>query len=69
MNNEIKDKFDIVFVSSDKDQDAFNEYFKEMPWKALPYSGMRSLYSVLLVEKKEKRTHSLCFSYHLFSFI
>jgi len=31
---------DIVFVSCDEDQDAFDGYFKEMPWKALPFSGM-----------------------------
>jgi len=29
---------EIVFVSSDKDEAAFKEYFGEMPWKALPYS-------------------------------
>jgi len=31
-------KFDVVFASSDKNQGAFDSYFKEMPWKALPYS-------------------------------
>jgi nucleoredoxin len=31
---------DIVFVSCDRDQSAFDEYFKEMPWKALPFPGM-----------------------------
>lgn len=31
-------KFDIVFCSSDHDEAAFNEYFGEMPWLALPYS-------------------------------
>jgi uncharacterized protein with von Willebrand factor type A (vWA) domain len=40
MDDEMKNKLDIVFVSSDDDQKAFDEYFKEMPWKALPYSGM-----------------------------
>jgi len=40
VNNELKDKLDIVFVSCDEDQAAFDEYFKEMPWKALPFSGM-----------------------------
>jgi len=29
--------FELVFVSSDKDQHAFDEYFGEMPWVALPY--------------------------------
>jgi len=29
---------EIVFVSSDKDEGAFSEYFAEMPWLALPFS-------------------------------
>lgn len=33
----LKDKMEIFFVSSDKDQNAFDEYFAEMPWRALPY--------------------------------
>jgi len=44
INNEIKDKLDIVFVSRDKDQAAFDEYFKEMPWKAIPFSGMFNIF-------------------------
>ena len=30
--------FEIVFISSDKSQENFDEYFGEMPWKALPFS-------------------------------
>jgi len=30
--------FEIVFVSSDRSQEDFDEYFGEMPWKALPFS-------------------------------
>jgi nucleoredoxin len=30
--------FEIVFVSSDKDEAAFSEYYGEMPWLALPFS-------------------------------
>jgi nucleoredoxin len=30
--------FEIVFVSSDRSEEEFYEYFKEMPWIALPYS-------------------------------
>jgi len=30
---------EIVFASSDKDEAAFNEYYAEMPWAALPYSN------------------------------
>lgn len=29
---------EMVFVSSDKDQEQFDEYFKDMPWLALPFS-------------------------------
>merc|ERR1712001_658758 len=39
--NECKDKnkkFEIVFVSSDGDEDAFNKYFIEMPWCALIFN-------------------------------
>ena len=38
-HDEMKDKLDIVFVSCDENQAAFDEYYKEMPWKALPFSG------------------------------
>lgn len=31
-------QLEIVFVSSDKDEEAFKEYFKEMPWHAVAYS-------------------------------
>jgi len=35
----LKEKgLEIVFVSSDRDEAAFKEYFEEMPWRALPYS-------------------------------
>lgn len=30
--------FEIVFASSDRDQGAFDEYYGEMPWLALPYA-------------------------------
>ncbi len=30
--------FDVVFVSSDRDENSFQEYFREMPWLALPFS-------------------------------
>ena len=29
--------FELVFVSSDKDETSFNEYYEEMPWLALPF--------------------------------
>ncbi|KAE8892630.1 hypothetical protein PF005_g6967 [Phytophthora fragariae] len=30
--------FEIVFVSSDKEEAKFTEYYEEMPWVALPYA-------------------------------
>lgn len=36
--NGLKDKMEIIFVSSDRDEAAFKEYHGEMPWPALPYS-------------------------------
>lgn len=30
--------FEIVFVSSDKSEDEFQKYHKEMPWLALPFA-------------------------------
>eukprot|EP01018_Ginkgo_biloba_P027555 Gb_22389 [translate_table: standard] len=38
--NELKRKgeaFEIVFISSDKNQEAFEHYYKTMPWLALPF--------------------------------
>jgi len=29
----------VIFASSDKDQASFDEYYKEMPWHAIPYSA------------------------------
>merc|ERR1712230_272194 len=31
--------FEVVFVSSDKDEQQFASYFKEMPWLALPFEN------------------------------
>merc|ERR1712113_1234609 len=33
----LKDKMEIIFVSSDRDEASFKEYFGEMPWLALPF--------------------------------
>ncbi len=32
-------RLEIVFVSSDRDESAFNDYYKEMPWLALPFAS------------------------------
>jgi nucleoredoxin len=33
---------EVVFISSDKDQASFDEYFGTMPWLALPFSARES---------------------------
>jgi nucleoredoxin len=30
--------FDVVFLSSDRDEESFKEYYQEMPWLALPFA-------------------------------
>lgn len=30
--------FEVIFASSDHDEEAFNEYFSKMPWLAIPFS-------------------------------
>jgi len=35
--NGLKEKMEIIFVSSDRDQKSFDEYFAEMPWLSLPF--------------------------------
>lgn len=41
---EIKEKgnnLEIIFISSDKDQASFDDYFSKMPWLALPFGDKR----------------------------
>jgi len=48
-----RDDFEFIFVSSDRDEEAFNEYFAEMPWLSLPYAdrkGKNALSSLFNVE-------------------
>ncbi|KMT07243.1 hypothetical protein BVRB_6g148760 [Beta vulgaris subsp. vulgaris] len=45
--HEIKAKesaFEIIFVSSDRDQSSFDEYYSHMPWLALPFGDERKAY-------------------------
>jgi nucleoredoxin len=49
--NEVKaldpNLLEIVFVSSDRDEKSYNEYFGEMPWTALPYEGAADIKEAL----------------------
>lgn len=41
-NTDLKSKgFEVVFVSSDREEKAFNEYFAEQPWLALDYGDRK----------------------------
>ncbi|KAJ8347712.1 hypothetical protein SKAU_G00263010 [Synaphobranchus kaupii] len=44
MVKESGQKFEIVFVSADRSEESFKQYFSEMPWVAVPYAdeGRRS---------------------------
>jgi len=33
--------FEIIFCSSDRDEDSFKEYFATMPWISLPFNDPR----------------------------
>lgn len=35
------ENFEVIFVSCDRDSEAFNRYFSRMPWLALPYNVTR----------------------------
>ncbi|CAI0453156.1 unnamed protein product [Linum tenue] len=47
-----KSDFEVVFVSSDEDEESFDHYFSKMPWLAVPFSdsdtraGLRELFKV-----------------------
>jgi len=59
-------KLAVVFVSADQDQEAFNEYFGEQPWYAVPYDqtetreslneqfGIRGIPSLLVLDQQGK---------------
>ncbi|XP_015957092.1 probable nucleoredoxin 1 [Arachis duranensis] len=41
-----KGEFEIVFVSSDRDEDSFKGYFSKMPWLAIPFSDSETISSL-----------------------
>ncbi|KAL7149106.1 hypothetical protein ABFS83_05G017100 [Erythranthe nasuta] len=50
--NKNNKRLEVIFISSDRDQKAFEKYFSEMPWLALPFGDerMESLSSWLKVD-------------------
>ena len=41
-------KIEIIFVSRDRNEDEFNEYYKEMPWLAIPFQNNNKISSLKL---------------------
>lgn len=37
---------EIIFISSDRSENDFDEYYKEMPWTAIPY-GTQEVVSIM----------------------
>lgn len=37
-----KGDFEVVFISSDRDEESFSGYFSEMPWLAVPFSDLET---------------------------
>lgn len=66
LSDDMKKNFDIVFISLDKEQSQFDEYFKDMPWKALPYVG-KSIFSLFSVEKEKTKLLPFDFSMQIVS--
>ena len=66
----LADKFDIVFISSDRDEDSFDEYFDSMPWLALPYQerDLKVIKRFLIIGNYNFCTINLIINnyYHLF---
>jgi len=46
---EAEKKVEIIFVSSDRLEDQFIEYFEEMPWLALPYTNKKEREALALM--------------------
>jgi len=36
------ENFEVIFVSLDKNENEFNDYFSKMPWKSLPFNNEQS---------------------------
>lgn len=51
--------FEIVFVSSDRDASAFDEYYAEMPWSTLPYAA-RDVKAKLSKKFKVRAARAAC---------
>lgn len=37
-----KGDFEVVFISSDRDEESFKDYFSKMPWLAIPFTDLET---------------------------
>jgi len=45
--------FEIIFISSDQDEEAFNEYRSEMPWPSIPFNSTTLLKAYFQISGKK----------------
>ncbi len=48
-------ELEIVFVSSDSDQESFEEYWGSMPWKALPHGSEKKVEPISSIQLTQAR--------------
>ena len=54
-----KHQLEVMLVSSDTDETAFNDYFRDMPWLALPFAETKKKVSCCSVSCLQGRKRSL----------
>ncbi|CAN0892984.1 Probable nucleoredoxin 1 [Linum grandiflorum] len=54
---ELKGDFEVVFISSDEDDESFTKYFSKMPWLAIPFSDSDVRASLKEIFKAESIPH------------
>ena len=45
-------KFEIIFVSSDQNKKQFNNFYKEMPWMAIPYANIAQIKKLIKFQQE-----------------
>jgi nucleoredoxin len=70
--NASEHQLEVVFVSFDRSEEQFNEYYGTMPWLALPYSerqraqelgnrfGVQGIPALILVDQNGNMKHAAC---------
>lgn len=63
--NKEEKRFEIVFVSSDQNEEAFKGYFAEMPFLALPYDSELRDYLSDYFEVEGNSSRNICLNFYL----